>query len=54
MSNVNITVTPTTGAQATPVSHAALNTRRSLLKYLLLGLVTFGIYDLCADVNQRG
>lgn len=46
MSNVNITVTPDPGAQTTPVSHAALNTRRSLLKYILLGLVTFGIYDL--------
>lgn len=46
MSNVNITVTPDPGAQATTASHAALNTRRSLLKYILLGLVTFGIYDL--------
>lgn len=50
MSNVNITVTPNPGVQAAqpapPVRHAALNTRRSLLKYVLLGLVTFGIYDL--------
>ncbi|TPF92487.1 hypothetical protein BW14_08680 [Bifidobacterium sp. UTBIF-68] len=50
MSNVNITVTPNPGVRAAqpapPVRHAALNTRRSLLKYVLLGLVTFGIYDL--------
>lgn len=46
MSNVNITVTPTPGAGSAPASHAALHTRRSLAKYILLGLVTFGIYDI--------
>ena len=49
---VNVTSTPTPAAE--PARHASLNTRRGLAKYILLGLITFGIYDLCADYNQRG
>lgn len=35
-----------TAATAAPIRQNNLRTRRSLLKYVLLGLVTFGIYDI--------
>lgn len=50
MSDLNINVTSTPAPASTPAAeparHASLNTRRGLAKYILLGLITFGIYDL--------
>lgn len=43
--NVNISQPPLPPQQP-PVRQNSLRTRRSLLKYVLLGLVTFGIYDI--------
>ena len=38
---------PWTGPQPEHhATHATLNTKRSLTKYILLGIITFGIYDL--------
>lgn len=44
--NVTSTPTPASTPAAEPARHASLNTRRGLAKYILLGLITFGIYDL--------
>lgn len=46
MSDFTVNVTSTPAPAAEPARHASLNTRRGLAKYILLGLITFGIYDL--------
>lgn len=43
--NVNISQPPLPPQQL-PVRHSNLRTKRSLLKYVLLGLITLGIYDI--------
>lgn len=43
--NVNISQLPLPPQQP-PVRQSSLRTKRSLLKYVLLGLVTLGIYDI--------
>ncbi len=42
--NVNISQPPLPPQQP-PVRQSNLRTKRSLLKYVLLGLITLGIYD---------
>ncbi|WP_346428305.1 DUF4234 domain-containing protein [Bifidobacterium sp. SO1] len=37
---------PTPQPQPQYAAHGALSTKRGLLKYILLGLITFGIYDI--------
>ena len=43
--NVNISQPPLPPQQP-PVRQSNLRTKRSLLKYVLLGLITLGIYDI--------
>ena len=43
--NVNISQPPLSPQQP-PVRQSNLRTKRSLLKYVLLGLITLGIYDI--------
>ena len=44
--NVSVNTTPAPAPTPQPAAHAALRTKRGLLKYVLLGLVTIGIYDI--------